>query len=88
MEGVLQSVNSENLAVEKVWFEESYIFVKLMDQRVIGHPLVWYPHLEKGTEAQREKVEIWGDGKWLHWEELNEDLSSSGFLNFVKPQIL
>jgi len=85
MEGVLQTVNSESVAIEKVWFKENYIFVKLIDQRVIGHPLAWYPHLQNGTEAQREKVEIWSDGKWLHWEELDEDLSSAGFLNFVKP---
>lgn len=85
MERVLQPKVSEDLVAEKVWFQDDYIFVRLADQRVFGHPLSWYPHLEKGTPAQREKVEFWSGGAWLHWEDLNEDLSVQGFLTFTKP---
>lgn len=73
------------LAAEKVWFQEQYIFLRLTDQRIFGHPLSWYLHLQRGTEAQREKVEFWREGSWLHWEELDEDLSVEGFLHFTKP---
>lgn len=76
--------NESGIAAEKVWFQDDYIFVRLKDQRVLGHPLSWYPHLAKGTEIQRQNVELWNEGAWLHWEELDEDLSAEGFLRFVK----
>ena len=85
MESVLQTLKPSELRVEKVWFHEGYIYVKMNDQRVFGHPLSWYPLLERGTENQRNSFELWSGGKWLHWEELNEDLSAEGFLSFLKP---
>jgi hypothetical protein len=85
MERILQPKVSEGLLVVKVWFQEDYIFIRLADQWVFDHPLSWYPHLAKGTPAQREKVEFWNEGAWLHWEDLDEDLSVQGFLSFTKP---
>jgi hypothetical protein len=84
MERVLQPVTTSPIAAEKVWFQDEYIFVRLRDQRILAHPLSWYPHLAKGTDIQRQKVELWNEGAWLHWEELDEDLSAEGFLQFIK----
>ena len=42
---------------------------------IIGAPLAWFPRLLKGSQEQREKYELWRDGKWLHWEQLDEDFS-------------
>jgi hypothetical protein len=85
MEGIFQPLTEPGIAVEQVWFKDEYIFVKLTDQRILGHPLSWYPHLAKGTEIQRQNVKLWNNGAWLHWEELNEDLSAQGFLHFRIP---
>jgi hypothetical protein len=85
MESLLQTLKPSGLKAEKVWFQDGYIFVKMNDQRIFGHPLSWYPILENGTDTQRQSFELWNEGKWLHWEELNEDLSTEGFLSFVKP---
>jgi hypothetical protein len=30
------------------------------------------------------KFELWNNGKWIHWEDLDEDLSAEGFLVFQK----
>jgi len=68
------------LVIEKVWFDETRIFVQLSDQRVIGTPIAQYPNLSKGTKEQLHKFDIWSDGAWLHWEELDEDLSLDGLL--------
>jgi uncharacterized protein DUF2442 len=77
------------LTIKKVWFDDQRIFVELSDERVIGTPIAWYPNLRKGSPKQWQKFEIWGDGTWLHWEELDEDLSLEGFLTYnqepVKP---
>jgi hypothetical protein len=76
------------LTIEKVWFEDDKIFVVLNDQRIIGTPINWYPNLRKGTPEQRMKFELWNNGQWLHWEELDEDLSAEGFLSFKPKEIL
>ncbi|NII29897.1 DUF2442 domain-containing protein [Pseudoflavitalea sp. X16] len=69
--------------IEKVWFDETRIFIELTDKTVIGAPVAWYPHLRKGTHEQLNQYEIWSEGTWLHWEELDEDLSLDGFLQLI-----
>ncbi|MEM1255892.1 MAG: DUF2442 domain-containing protein [Cyanobacteria bacterium P01_H01_bin.21] len=66
--------------VKAVRFTEETISVDLMDGRTIIVPLVWYPRLLKATPEQREKWEICGGGYGLYWEEIDEDLSTSGML--------
>ena len=64
----------------KVEFDESMMYVSLIDGRVIGVPLLWFPILHKADLAQREQVEIGGGGVSLHWPELDEDLSVANLL--------
>jgi len=66
--------------VKTVSFTDRTISVTLMDDRVITVPLIWYPRLLKGTPEQRNNWEICGGGYGLHWEELDEDLSTEGML--------
>ena len=76
------------LVVLKIWFEDNNIFVKLNDGRTIGTPINWYPNLAKGNKNQLLAYELWEGGKWIHWEELNEDLSAAGFLEFNPNKIV
>jgi hypothetical protein len=69
---------------EKGMFETDKIFVELNDNRIIGTPISWYPNLSKGSGEQLSNYELWNDGQWIHWEELDEDLSAEGFLVFDK----
>ena len=66
--------------VKHVRFTDDTISVDLMDGRTITVPLVWYPRLLKATKEQREKWEVCGGGYGLHWEEIDEDLSTEGML--------
>ena len=66
--------------VKAVRFIDETISVDLMDGRTITVPLVWYPRLLKATQKQREAWEICGGGYGLHWEEIDEDLSTEGML--------
>ena len=75
------------LKIIKIWFEDNNIFVKLNDGRTIGTPISWYPNLAKGNETQLKSFELWEEGKWIHWEELNEDLSAEGFLTYHPNKI-
>ncbi|MEQ9367732.1 MAG: DUF2442 domain-containing protein [Coleofasciculus chthonoplastes F3-SA18-01] len=66
--------------VKNVYFTEETITVDLMDGRVISVPLTWYPRLLNATSEQREQWEVCGGSYGIHWEEIDEDLSTEGML--------
>jgi hypothetical protein len=66
--------------VKNVWFTDETISVDLMDGRIITVPLVWYPKLMNATIDQRSNWEICGGGYGIHWEDIDEDLSTEGML--------
>lgn len=72
------------IVAKKIWFDDSRIFAEFNDGRVIGMPLVWFPRLDNATDLQRANYEFWNNGAWIHWKELDEDLSAEGFLSFRK----
>ena len=66
--------------VKHIHFTEDTISVDLMDGRIITVPLIWYPRLFNATPDQRVKWEVCGGGYGIHWEEIDEDLSTEGML--------
>ncbi len=54
--------------------------VTLMDGRVLGVPLAWYPRLLKATPSQRARWKICGAGYGIHWPLVDEHLSTEGML--------
>ena len=54
--------------------------VDLVDGRTIIVPLVWYPRLWHGTPEERNNLELFGDGAYIHWPDLDEDLTAAGLL--------
>lgn len=66
--------------VKEIHFTEETISVDLMDGRIITVPLIWYPRLFNATPDQRTKWEVCGGGYGIHWEEIDEDLSTEGML--------
>jgi len=67
------------ITIRSVWFTNNNIIVEMSDGKVIENPIKRYPNLSKGTEKQIKNYEIKGGGRWIHWEELDEDLSADGF---------
>ena len=63
-----------------VEFNDDALSVSLHDGRIITVPLVWYPRLLNATAAQRQNWKIAGGGYGLHWPDLDEDLSTEGFI--------
>jgi hypothetical protein len=59
---------------------EEALTVDLMDGRTIVVPLIWYPRLWHGTQRERNHLEIFGDGAYIHWPALDEDLTVAGLL--------
>ena len=78
--------------VKNVHVTEETISVDLMDGRTITVPIVWYPRLLNATPEQRANWEVCGGGYGIHWEDIDEDLSTEGLLrgapaprSFSKP---
>src|SRR5207237_5309752 len=61
--------------------DEEALTVDLVDGRTIIVPLVWFPRLWHGTPHERGHFEIFGDGAYLHWPDLDEDLTVAGLLS-------
>lgn len=56
------------------------LVMELVDGRTLTVPLAWFPRLWYGTEEERACFEIIGDGNYVHWPRLDEDLSVAGLL--------
>jgi hypothetical protein len=60
---------------------EDELTVHLEDGRSVTTPVEWYPRLALATSEERQKFEITGRGRGLHWPMLDEDLSVCGMLS-------
>ena len=54
--------------------------VTLVDGRIVTVPLDWYPRLNHGTPAERNRWRLLGRGVGIHWPDLDEDISVDGIL--------
>ena len=61
-------------------FTDERLYVCLEDGREIGAPLVWFPRLLNASAAQREDWELIGDGLFVHWPEVDEDIAVAHLL--------
>lgn len=74
---------TEPLASE-VFVTEDKLTIHLVDGRKLSVPLVWFPRLLRGSQEQRSRFELIGEGEGIHWEELDEDISVAGLLRGVR----
>jgi hypothetical protein len=66
--------------VTAVRVSDDALTVDLLDGRTITVPLAWYPRLLDATVAQRNNFRIIGGGYVINWPDIDEHLSSEGFL--------
>lgn len=59
---------------------EDALTVSLADGRILSVPLTWYPRLWHGTADERGRWQLIGDGRGIHWPDLDEDISVEGLL--------
>ncbi|MBA3352641.1 MAG: DUF2442 domain-containing protein [Blastocatellia bacterium] len=75
---ILTTIADERVADVETTDDE--LRVRLMDGRTISAPLAWYPRLLHATEQQRKNWKISGGGYGIHWDDIDEDLSTEGLL--------
>jgi hypothetical protein len=74
------AIATQEARARKVSVTEEALTVDLMDGRTIIVPLTWYPRLWHGAPEERNNFEIFGDGAYIHWPDLDEDLTVAGLL--------
>lgn len=65
---------------QRVAVSDASLTIDLVDGRTIIVPLAWFPRLWHGTPEERNKFEVFGDGAYIHWPALDEDLTVAGLL--------
>lgn len=71
--------------IHKVGFMDDKIFIQTKSGEIRSMPIAWFPRLEQATLEQRNDFELTHYG--IHWEQIDEDLSYSGFFTFNKDKI-
>lgn len=56
------------------------LIVHLVDGRTIIVPLAWYPRLLSASAEQRRDYRLLEDGEYIHWPQVDEDLTVAGLL--------
>jgi hypothetical protein len=74
------AVETQETRAQSVKVNGEALTVDLADGRTIIVPLVWFPRLWHGTPRERSHFELFGDGRYIHWPDLDEDLTVTGLL--------
>lgn len=69
-----------NDSIRKVWFDNGSIFILTDKGEQKSQPLEAFPPLFTATAPQREKYYIWDEGRSIRWEELDEDIHITNFI--------
>lgn len=73
-------VEIQEARAQAVKVTDEALIVDLVDGRTVIVPLVWFPRLWHGSPKERSRSEIFGDGAYIHWPDLDEDLTVAGLL--------
>ncbi len=71
--------------IKEVGFEQDTIYLITNENVKQSMPLRWFPSLNNASEKERSDYTLSPYG--IHWEQLNEDLSFSGFFTYNKDKI-
>lgn len=74
------AVDIQEARAQSAKVSDEALTVDLVDGRTIIVPLVWFPRLWHGRPQERNHFEIFGDGTYIHWPDLDEDLTIAGLL--------
>jgi hypothetical protein len=73
------AVETNPRAVE-IAVTDDELVVHLADGRTVIVPLAWFPRLLHASAAERADLRLIGDGEYINWPALDEDLSVAGLL--------
>lgn len=65
------------MRIEKIWFDDDYLYGKDESGNTYRQSLLWYPNLRAASNEERAKYTISTIG--IHWRNLDEDVSFESF---------
>ncbi len=74
------TVEARSATATQVSVTDDALTVELADGRSISAPLAWYPRLLHGTVEERSRWQLIGQGRGIHWPDLDEDISVENLL--------
>ena len=74
------TVETQVATAARVHVGEDTLSVELTDGRTISVPVAWYPRLSHGSDEQRNQWRLIGNGRGIHWPDLDEDVSVENLL--------
>lgn len=83
----LAMTNDQSPIVTHVSFANDMICLVLGDGRIVKTPLSFYPKLAAATTEQLHDYRLIGQGRGIHWNELDEDLSVESIVLGRKSQM-
>lgn len=72
---------------KEVHFDESYLHVKLEDDRIISTPIEWYQPLKKATLSQLKNYKLICMDTGIEWEELDYHLNIESMLELSDSKV-
>jgi hypothetical protein len=76
----ISAVEAIAFAATQVTVTDDTLTVELSDGRTISAPLAWYPWLFHGTAEERGRWRLIGQGRGIHWLDLDKDISVENLL--------
>lgn len=71
--------------IQEIWFENERIYMQTMSGKVFSRPLEAYPALKDADYLARQKFYIWGNGEYVRWKDIDEDMSVESFFETSEP---
>lgn len=76
----ISAVEMEVPLAQSVKVTSDTLQVDLSDGRTIAVPLAWYPRLAHATAEERRQWRLIANGRGVHWDAIDEDISVAGLL--------
>jgi hypothetical protein len=74
------TVDGRSATATHVSVTDDTLTLELSDGRTISAPLGWFPRLRHGTVEERSRWRLIGQGRGIHWSDLDEDISVENVL--------
>lgn len=71
--------------IHEIWFDDDRIYMKSNEGNIFSRPLEAFPNLKDASLSDRQRFYIWGDGQYVRWKELDEDISIDLFKEINEP---
>lgn len=71
--------------IQEIWFDNDRIYMRTNTEKTFSRPLEAFPNLKDASMCDRQRFYIWGDGQYVRWKELDEDISIDLFKETTEP---